>query len=161
MILVWSVTHLQCNKATRKLIFTAPAGIPLSVLSSWQVLSKLHPGPFVADTVTLCLLQHASRRHKVMSWSADRSKWKSCPTNRDKYTFPLYSFTLVFPTLLKPSCCSKASSEEMTDHIKKLAVILTGELVPTFSTEEEVLAFISGVVSCLSSENVNSGRMLK
>lgn len=83
------------------------------------------------------------------SCSADRSKLKSCPTNRDKYTFPLLSLTLVFPTLLKPSYCSNASSEEMTDHIKRLTFALTGEIVPAFKGKGDVLAFTSRVESCL------------
>ena len=93
------------------------------------------------DTATLWLLLPARQSR---SWCADRSKWESCPTNRDKYTLPLFPFTLVFPTLLEPPCCSEASSEETTDHIKRLAVALTGALAPSFGRERDALAFIRG-----------------
>lgn len=133
---VIKVTFWNC------VILTAPAAIPPECfcLLCWHVLSKHHAKPFVADTVTLWLLLPTRRSR---SWSADRSKWESCPTNRDKYTLPLFSFTLVFPTLLEPPCCSKASSEEMTDHIKRLAVALTGVLAPAFR-REETLSHSSG-----------------
>lgn len=87
---------------------------------------------------------------------------KSCPTNRDKYTLPLFSFTLLFPTLLKPPCCSQASSEEMSDHIKNTAVALTGELAPAFWLERRTLACIGQLwLICASSESVASGREFK
>lgn len=105
-----------------------------------------HPAPLWAETVT-SRLQLLARRSS--GCSADRSKWKSCPTKRDKYTFPLLLLTLVFPTVLKPSYCSNASSEEMTDHIKRLAFALTGEIVPAFKGEGDALAFTSGVESLL------------
>lgn len=109
-------------------LLTPPVTVPLdaSVASlSRQVLPEKHTRPLAADTVTLWLLLPARQSR---SWSADRSKWESCPTNGDKYTLPLFPFTLVFPTLLEPPRCRKASSEEMTDHIKRLAVALTGAL---------------------------------
>lgn len=121
---------------------------------SRQVLSRHHTRPFVADTVTLWLLLPTTRSR---SWSADRSKWESCPTNRDKYTLPLFPFTLVFPTLLEPPCCSKASSEEMTDHIKRLSIALTGGLAPAFRRGGDALTFIRGLqVVCVSFANVGS-----
>lgn len=155
--IIYSVRKV--NKSGSCMILTAPVAIPLDArcfcLLSWQVQPKYHAGPFVANTLTLWLLLPTRRSR---SWSADRSKWESCPTNRDKYTLPLLSFTLVFPTLLEPPCCSKASSEEMTDHIKRLAVALTGGLAPAFRREGDALAFIMGLqVICVSFAGVGSG----
>lgn len=153
----YSVTKV--NKCWSCMIVNAPAATALDAgvflpFISRQVLSKHRARPFVADTVTLWLLLPAWRSR---SWSADRSKWESCPTNRDKYTLPLFPFTLVFPTLLEPPCCSKASSEEMTDHIKRLAVALTGVLAPAFRREGDALTFIRGLrVICVSFANVGS-----
>lgn len=147
LIMCGFVSGLICQpRSCAWAYFPAPAGVPLDALLSWQVLSEPHAGPFVPDIVTLRLLLLARRSR---SRCADRSKWKLCPTNRDKYTLPLLCFTLVFPTLLKPLCLSRANSEEMTDHIKRLVVALTGVFAPVSRRERDVLALIRELVSYL------------
>lgn len=69
----WKSAHTE---TARKIIFPAPADIPLDALSSWPVLSKSHARPSVDKAVTSWLLTLARRSR---SRSADRSKWEIMP----------------------------------------------------------------------------------
>lgn len=85
------VNHLQCSNSQQ--ILTPPAAIPPDVgtVSSKLLVPKHCARPLMADTVTIRLLLPTRQSR---SWS-DQSL-KSCPTNRDKYTLPLFSFTPLF-----------------------------------------------------------------